>query len=439
MDLQNTLTTITIAGLAISFIAGITSQIWKSSVEIEGQLTKRLTPAGWLSLGISLIALSGSVASELIRVSISNNERLQAKTEAAQKQALQDQETRWRNDMSVMLAATKSDIEKNLDDTIRGFHESQTRFNQTQAEILASKQSLLESSLRHTNEIIVASQPLTSLSLHWQFGSASAALWQAMTKSQDEIKQNGESSQGGVPAVPFEVMEYNAALLPLVSYVAQIVGGREAGEASNAGQAGDGVNDSSIVVLIPLDESQNAILSFGEIGTGASWYESGDGASISAGFATSSHRGARTGNSTPKVTAGLAPSRDFGMSNYAIDWDLDPATLANAIDRKNMAILPTAKLPGILKVAIFYDVRVLPFQQNNFSLPYANLWNHNDWARKYITLGQDLENMMFTIEVNGFPEKKYSYTLKRMYKLSLTDNADDEVDTGCTILEFEAT
>src|SRR5262245_11831897 len=121
MDLHDTLTTITIAGLAISFIAGTTSQLWKGSIEVEGRLSKRLTPAGWLSLGISLTGLSASVASELIRVSIRNDDRLQAKAEAAQKQALLDQEVRWRNDMHDMLAATKGDIEKNLDDTIQGF------------------------------------------------------------------------------------------------------------------------------------------------------------------------------------------------------------------------------------------------------------------------------------------------------------------------------
>jgi hypothetical protein len=128
MDLHGTLTIITIAGLAVSFAAGTISQFWKDSIEVEGKLTKRLTPAGWLSLGISLVGLSGSVASELIRVSIDHNEQLQAKAEVAQAKALRDEEDRWRSDMSAMLAATKSDIEKNLEDTIKGFEQSQLQF-----------------------------------------------------------------------------------------------------------------------------------------------------------------------------------------------------------------------------------------------------------------------------------------------------------------------
>jgi hypothetical protein len=107
MDLHITLAIITVAGLAISCIAGIASQLWKDSIEVEGRLTKRLTPAGWLSLGISLVGLSGSIASELIRVSISNSEKLQSKAEAAQRQVLQEQETRWKEYMRTMLAQVR--------------------------------------------------------------------------------------------------------------------------------------------------------------------------------------------------------------------------------------------------------------------------------------------------------------------------------------------
>jgi hypothetical protein len=207
MDLHITLAIITVAGLAISCIAGIASQLWKDSIEVEGRLTKRLTPAGWLSLGISLVGLSGSIASELIRVSISNSEKLQSKAEAAQRQVLQEQETRWKEYMRTMLAQTKADIEKNLDDTVRGFHDNQLRFTETQANILAGKQALLESSLKHTNEIIVAGQPLTSLRLRWQFSSANAALWDTMTKGKADIQENAESSQGGSPRIPWVFVE----------------------------------------------------------------------------------------------------------------------------------------------------------------------------------------------------------------------------------------
>jgi hypothetical protein len=191
-------------------------------------------------------------------------------------------------------------------------------------------------------------------------------------------------------------------------------------------------------VLIPLDDSQNAILSFGQIDTDTSWYEDRGMSSISAGFVKSLDRRTQVGNSTPMVTTRLATNPNRGISNYAIDWDLDPATLSNVIDRKNTAIQPTAKLPRILKVAILYDVRVLPFQRNNFALPYANLWNHEKGTYKYVATGEALRNAMLTIEVNGFRETKYRYVLKRVYELTLIDDSDDDIDAGCTLLEFEA-
>jgi len=103
---------------------------------------------------------------------------------------------------------------------------------------------------QRTNEIILAGQPLTSLSLHLQFASASPALWEAMTKGKDDMRKNADTSQGGTPEVPFDVEEYRAALMPLFSYVARIGGGRRSDQIVDAGQAGDGVDDASIVVLI---------------------------------------------------------------------------------------------------------------------------------------------------------------------------------------------
>jgi len=431
MNPYQKLTIITIVTATVSAIAVATSLLWKSSTEVAGQTRKRLTPAGRLLFGIALIGLLAAVASELIRVRIRNDDRLQAQAAAAQKQALLEQEERWRKEMKEMLEGAKVDIGKNLDNTIRGFQESQNRFNHTQAEIITSKQSVLESNVRHTNEIVVAGQPLTSLSFRWEFSSNSSALRNEMNKGEEAIDENAKDEQGNVPAVPYDVMEYRSALLPLLSHVARLGTDPKAEETTHSLETGD-----SIVVLIPLDESQNAILSFGHI-SGSEWYEDRGGSSLSDGFLLD--EGSRSGNSTVHVAANLAGSPKRGISNYSIYWDLDPSTLANAYDRKNTAIAPMAKLPRILKVAIFYDVKVLPFQQKNFSFPYAvNIWNRNERSRKYLAIRNYISNAMFMIEVNGLQQTKYRYVLKRMYKLDLMDQDDDEIETGCTVLEFEA-
>jgi hypothetical protein len=96
----------------------------------------------------------------------------------------------------------------------------------------------------------------------------------------------------------------------------------------------------------------------------------------------------------------------------------------------------TAKLPSVLKVAIFYDAKMLPFEQNNFGVPGARIWDNFEIERKYVTPGQDFENATIAVEANGLRQLNYGF--KRMYKLRPLDEYDDEIDTSCTILEFEA-
>jgi hypothetical protein len=427
MNAQDTLNVISICSATVGFISGVGSQLWKSSVEVDGRITKRLTRAGWALAAISLIGFSGTAASELLRINVRHNEELQAKTKAEQEQLLREQETRWRDEMQRMLAATKADIETNIDNTLKGFQQSQTQ-------IAESKQSVLEASLRHTNEIVVASQPLTSLSFHWQFASRNAKLWQVMKDGIKKVRENAEDEQGGVPLVPYDVMDYDAVILPLMSNLVRISKGADA----NNTQSED-IQRSTFIVLVALDEAANAILSFGAIGSQTSWYEKRDGVPISAGFIKMERKDRRKGNSIPAFTAELAPS-ESGQSTYHLAWTLDPFTLWNSIDRRNSAIIPTAKLPQTLRVTILHNARVLPFAQNNFAAALSNVWGNNKWARESIDIDKgELADMVIRLEVNELQEKKYSYSLKQVYKLRLTDDFDDDIDTGCTVFEFEPT
>ena len=426
MDL---LTFMAIAGAGISCGAGVISQLWKNSVEIDGTIRKRLTPAGWLSLGIALVGLLTSVGSILVSVNIKKNAQFQAQAEAAQRRALQDQEARWRNETSSMLQVAKDDIEKNLSNTIAGFQDSQERFNNTQAQIISSKQSVLESNLHHTNEIIVSGQPLTSLAVSWQIESASPELWQRIKDGEAAIDENAEDAQGPSHPVPLEAMDYQEALIPLLSRVARIASEQTENDASDPEDGAE-----TVIVLIALDDSENAILSFGQIGADADWFNDEGPPSISAGFLNG--QGFPEGNSIPFVLSQLAAKRR-GKSSYAVNWNLDPVTLAKSLNRRNPDIPPTAKLPQTLKVAIFYDVDRLPFALNNFAVPYAvNLWRNNQNTRHTIPLSRKLRNSFFTLEVNGVRRSKYA--LKRMYRLDLIDEYDDEIGTACTLFEFEA-
>jgi hypothetical protein len=446
MNAQDTLKVISICSATVGFISGIGSQLWKSSVEVDGQVKKRLTRAGWVLAAISLIGFSGTAASELLRINVRHNEELQARTKTEQEQLLREQETRWRDEMQRMLLATKADIETNIANTLKGFQQSQ-------AQIADSKQSLLEATLRHTAEIVVASRPLTSLSFRWQFSSGNRGLWQTMKDGAAKVRKNSECEQGGSPIVPYDEMDYNAIILPLISHLAHTGKPRNAEDPNTVGVVSSPASsveeqscsdvatspkDETFVVLIPLDESANAILSFGAIAADTTWYQDHERTAISAGFIKTSRKERRKGNSIPAFSSDLSPGTS-GLSSYDLHWSLDPSTLWNVIDRRNTAIVPTAKLPKTLKVTIFHDARVLPFEQNNFGISWGSLWVPNEWAREYQNIDKgELAEMTFSVEVNGFQEMKYNYALKKVYTLRITDDYDDDINTGCTVFEFEA-
>ena len=129
---------------------------------------------------------------------------------------------------------------------------------------------------RRTNEIIISGQQLASLSFRWEFTSRSAALRKAMDDGAKAQYENALTSQGGVPKTPFEVVDYESLLLPLVSFLADPQNALSAKPPPLPDPATQHVKQSekkqgSTVVLMSLDAPSNAILSFGSIGKDAEW------------------------------------------------------------------------------------------------------------------------------------------------------------------------
>lgn len=300
---------------------------------------------------------------------------------------------------------------------------------QRRASDAAHREQILAEAKR-TNEITISGQLLTSLSFKWEMISSNAALREMMKKGQAEIEENAESSQGGSPRVAFEVEEYKAALNPLLFYIAQTGGERTFRSTYDAAEE---KIENPTFALVALDSSSNAVLSFGSIPDGVDWIGKDKKATMSGGFVTVAN--GRAANSTPRVhiTDGVKAA-----STYSIEWDLDPSTLANAIDRNNGSIAPTAKLPATLKVALFYNVKRVPFRQGNFADSATSIWKGNESAKEEIDFDEgDFTSMALQVEVNGFPEMRYSYSLNKMYEVTLTDDFDDEYETGCVLLEFK--
>ena len=137
------------------------------------------------------------------------------------------------------------------------------------------------------------------------------------------------------------------------------------------------------------------------------------------------------------MIAKLGPG-EGDLSSYRISWVLDPADLPKSIDRKNPSVASTAKLPRKLRFAILYDVKFWPFPKNDFADPHASLWTDNDGQLQEVTVGRDkLTSMTISITVNNLSELEYNYHLSKLYRLTVLNDFDDELELKCTVLEFD--
>jgi hypothetical protein len=66
--------------------------------------------------------------------------------------------------------------------------------------------------------------------------------------------------------------------------------------------------------------------------------------------------------------------RSGGERDVVVEWRL--ATFANPISRQNTFIVPNAKLPTVLRIAILFNISSLPFASGNLSPPAdQGFWN----------------------------------------------------------------
>jgi len=384
------------------------------------------------------IALGGVLLSALVAFVTQALEGSQATKAAKRARAEADALTHTLSDLVVTAHATAEKQQANLTQTGRLREETLNISRATSASLktagdlaISMATSLVETRRLRTqaDELLVSTQPLISLTLHWRFRSADTTLREKMMDGEVKISKNAESGQGPSPETPFDVEEYRDTLLPLLSYIARL-GHPFPGDLPTYDESGP-VDRTSIAVLIPLDDSQNAILSFGWIDPQVSWH-AGNTSTLSAGFIGSGP--ARRGSSVPYASEDLFSSRTK-IPTYSVNWSLDPTTLANSIDKMNSAVLTTAKMPGTLRVAIFYDMRTLPFSKGNFGTTYAaNLWDKPGAHEDRVDI-RKVQGFELSLTANGM--RLPAYRLKNIVRRTLIDTYDDAFSTRCTILEFE--
>jgi hypothetical protein len=307
------------------------------------------------------------------------------------------------------------------------------------SEDLQRRQSATEQSnqvtreAKRTNEIIIAAQPLASLFFSLSLRSSDESLLKQYKDAKQAIQENAETSQGGVPSVPFDTMEYESELIPFLRYLAVLSRQGDTSQQITTEQYKSSTQMETVFAILPLDDSANTVLSFGRLENEAQWYDSKSKFQLSTGFLPINSN-ARPGNSVPHLQVDL---NDHGASNYRLTWDLDPVTLENAINRGVEHIRATGKLPPKLEFAIFTGDEILPFGEGNFAESRAvNLWRSTTSSGEKKKSRANLPPIVLTIQVNGFTELTYSYRLVAIEQHTLYDREEDEFEISCALLRF---
>lgn len=243
----------------------------------------------------------------------------------------------------------------------------------------SESEDALRKEIRRTREIIVASQPLTSLSFTWRIEGFDANLKAVLEEGKKLVLTEAEDSQGGSTRIPAEHIDLVHLRDPFFKALLHGI----AGEVSEDDYAFDDeipIDKESYAVLVSLDEADNAILPFGtvpEARFGAVDIAGALPPTVSSGILLCA--GSYFCQST-RATGNFARLHTVDTTadpTVEIVWELDPVTLEKAIDRKTDIARPTARLPRSLKVTILFDMQKLPFPARNF----ARLEDEFSWER----------------------------------------------------------
>lgn len=322
----------------------------------------------------------------------------------------------------------------------------------------------MRADLRRTNRIIMSDQALTSLRLRWEFHGIPYPLQKHLADARSKAVRGRIQLHGEAAAAQRKDVAWQFELYPFLSELMHALDGTPAHNWQIV---------PSVLVLFPLDDSQNTILSFGRVNLSETWLADKSRALMShqdgvlpAGVSTCaaaacdfSQAGTdivRPYRTWPYLEFPGEPSvirlKDLPLrptDDVVLGWDLDPLTLAGALSRQNASVTPTAKLPSVLRLTVLYDFSRIPFDSGNFALQMpSTFWDyrlaaeltHDDPAKdgkRHLATGARRLSSMITLTVNDLPDVIYTYELHRIYSGRLLDDRREVlIGDGCLVFEF---
>jgi hypothetical protein len=364
-NLQLWLTILKYLGLLLAAASSVWGTVKELTVQRDGN--KRLTRAGFLAIGLTLVGLILSIVSEDLQ----------------RRKAMKDS------------------------------------VDQVTAEA------------KRTNAIIIAGQPLSSLRFTWILRGLDPVLLAQLKAGEKSATDFIADQQGERDSQQNSAVVRDRALYPfLIGFAREFTNDRSQMRSSN------------VIAIMALDDNQNTVLPFGQMSDSSPWgkedKKSRDPAPRSVEIGDHDDLGNEDLQAWPEI--------HYDDTTATVSWTLDPLTFASVINRQNRFIVPTANLPRILRVAILFDVKELPFNSRSFALPTdPDFWSYPDY---YDQQNENFRGRLkpitkdFASSIQLVPNSStlivYNYEFNQVYETLFLDSYG-EANNGlrCVVFEYK--
>lgn len=201
-----------------------------------------------------------------------------------------------------------------------------------------------------------------------------------------------------------------------------------------------------VIVLISLDDGQNAVFAFGAIRENMEWAQHAvlpQPADALSGCVEPYDELEAIWHGRPVTRRrALIASVNLAVRSEAISlgWKLEPTTLLNCVDKRNAAIGLTAALPDSVQMLLIYDIEQLPYPAGTFALQsFLGLWQLNPNPSASATERTPiLKRSTLVLSPNGRDADRSTYTARLLSHMRAVDAAfQDEVKSKAIMIEFK--
>jgi len=226
----------------------------------------------------------------------------------------------------------------------------------------ASQQAIAE--IKRTNKIILSGQPLLQLTLSIQCNGDFKDFKQFSEVLHDEYIEEATNQQGEVSSSKGDAIQFAHGVFPL--FMKSITGEDRRSE--------------DFLFLISLDEHQNNVLSYGYVNDWSVLDIQNGGYDSSESKRTKYSKGILSDEDVwkPAYYGGNKRISDpgFGSTEDGIrfEWNLDSSTLFDCLNKLKSHIPLSANLSPIIKVAILYNLKKLPVENENMTSSFGEIW-----------------------------------------------------------------